>query len=588
VKACHVPRENQHSLARLSPHLFAMRWWLAATFAGVAGLTAVAVVAILTTRSEHAFRNYSSELAVGNTVMAIQVLRERHTPAGLRAAMPGVVASRHLALFVFDARGRLLTQSTSYGTAWSDVPGGMRVVRTVLAGKRYLQEQEGAYGFVLGFRFLHGGGAVLVTYSLQPELRQQFGVVRNDFLHAGLVAFALGATTGLLIATLIALRLGRIARAASAIGEGDFEPSPVRSRFPDEVGVLAASIEQMRRRLSELFHTLESDRQRLKELLDRLDEGVLLVDSELNIEFANNRARELLGVDGHDEDLNLAHGTADSLRRLIEDLFSLRMPNQLRISIDGRSLLVSGIPSIPGGNTAIVVVVDESQRERNEQAQREFATNAAHELRAPLTSIVTAIEMLQTGAKEDPAARDQFLEIVEREADRLTRLTRALLVLARAQARQEVPPSSSIPVASLLDRVAASLPRREGVEIRIDCSRDVTMVGDSDLFEQAISSIASNALEHTEEGSVTMRVRVDGAGQIVIEVIDSGNGIAERERGRVFDRFHRVGERGGFGLGLSIAREAVHSLGGEIELESEVSVGTTVRITIPRSTGEPA
>jgi signal transduction histidine kinase len=95
-------------------------------------------------------------------------------------------------------------------------------------------------------------------------------------------------------------------------------------------------------------------------------------------------------------------------------------------------------------------------------------------------------------------------------------------------------------------------------------------------------------VQHTEAGSVTFRGRREN-GAVVIEVSDTGNGIAASDRARIFERFYRAGDRdGGFGLGLSIAREAVRTLGGEIELESEQSVGTTVRITLaPATEGDP-
>src|SRR4029078_10989196 len=118
--------------------------------------------------------------------------------------------------------------------------------------------------------------------------------------------------------------------------------------------------------------------------------------------------------------------------------FASGRPAELELS-DPRILVVSGIPPAAGGENAIVVVVDESERERNARIQREFATNAAHELRTPLASLVTAVEILRTGAKDDPRARERLLDVIARESDRLTRLSRALLVLARADARDEQP-----------------------------------------------------------------------------------------------------------------------------------------------------
>ena len=210
----------------------------------------------------------------------------------------------------------------------------------------------------------------------------------------------------------------------------------------------------MRAQLSELFRSLESDRDRLERLLDRLNEGVLLVDRDLNVEYANDRARELLSID---EAPGEPTATPSAIRGLAVDLFAADLPEQLRVVTDDRTLVVSGIPPAKGGDSAIVVVFDESQRERNERVQREFATNAAHELRTPLASIVTAVEMLRTGAKDDPAARDEFLDVIARESDRLTRLTRALLVLARAELRDEPPRRARVEVAPLLEQVASSL-----------------------------------------------------------------------------------------------------------------------------------
>jgi signal transduction histidine kinase len=226
------------------------------------------------------------------------------------------------------------------------------------------------------------------------------------------------------------------------------------------------------------------------------------------------------------------------------------------------------------------VIGDQSRRERAERAQRDFATNAAHELRTPLASIVTAIEMLQTGAKDDAEVRDEFLGVIELEAGRLTRLTRALLVLARAEARDETPTLSDVAVGPILKQVAASLAPREGVCLVIDCRPDVLVSGDPDLLEQALSNLALNALQHTDAGTVTLRAQTIGD-DVLIEVMDQGRGIERAQRARVFDRFYRTGESGaGFGLGLAIAQAAAQALGGTIEIDSAPGTGTIVRMRL--------
>ena len=550
-----------------------MRWWLGLAFAGVAALTALAVVTVLNHRSEHAFRKYAEAFAVGRSVVAAEELtRDTSVPALRRDAL-AFSKQRSVRLYVFGANGRLLTGDVSRDVSWPDVPMGREAVSSALAGRRYIHHFHG-YDYVVGIPIHAGAGAAIVTYSRQRGMQTALGIIRDEFLQAALIALAVGAALGLVIATLIARRLRGIADAAEAIGSGDFDV-PVRARFPDEVGSLARSIEGMRGQLEQLFAALRHDRDRLERLLGRLDDGVLLVNRELEVEFANDRARELLGVEDRLD--------AGSAHQLVLDLFRTGAPSHLRLADDARTLELSGIPPLEGGDTAIVVVHDQSQKERNERVQREFATNAAHELRTPLASIVTAVEMLQTGAKEEPAARDEFLEVIANEAARLTRLTRALLVLARADARDEVPRRASVPVAPLLAQVAAALPANGHVRIAVDCPPELTAAADPDLLEQAVSSLAANAVQHSGAGDITIRGRADN-GSVVIEVSDTGDGIAEHERSRIFDRFYRAGERdGGFGLGLSIAREAVGVLGGDIGLESEIGVGTTVRITLERA-----
>jgi two-component system phosphate regulon sensor histidine kinase PhoR len=554
-----------------------MRWWLGLAFAAVAALTAVAVVSVLNSRSEHAFRRYAEEFAVGNSVAASETLKRDTKIVSIQADAASIARHRHLALWVFAADGSPLTPRTSNGLSWSKVPHGIEAKRAALGSNRYIHGRKDGSALVIGLPIHKGAGAALVAYSLRPDLRDQLGIVRNEFFQAAMIAFAVGAALGLLIATLTARRLARIARAASAIGGGDFSVD-LKRRFPDEVGSLALSIDSMRGQLQELFLALERDRARLERLLDRLGDGVLVVDRALTVEFANDRTHELLGpTERLDE---------GPLHRLALALFATGIPVRMRIADDDQILEVSGIPPGEGGDNAIIVVRDESQRERNERTQREFATNAAHELRTPLASIVTAVEMLQTGAKDEPEARDEFLEVIAREAARLTRLTRALLVLARAEVGDEAPRAKSVPVARLLEQVASSLRPREGVEVGVDCPPALAIAGDAELLEQAVSSVASNAVQYTSSGSVMMRGRGEN-GSVVIEVADTGSGIAPRDQRRIFERFYRAGDRdGSFGLGLSIAREAVGALGGEIALDSEVSVGTTVRITLARAEGE--
>ena len=214
---------------------------------------------------------------------------------------------------------------------------------------------------------------------------------------------------------------------------------------------------------------------------------------------------------------------------------------------------------------AVVVFWDVSERDRRERAEREFITNAAHELQTPLAAIVSAIEVLITGAKDVPEDRDRFLGHVEREAARLVRVVRSLLLLARAQMAHESLVTVSVHLRPLLDGIALGLRPRKGIEVVVRCPARLTLTTSPDLLEQAVGNLAANSVRHTLDGRIVLSAkRVDQ--EIVIEVADTGTGIASEDAERLFGRFVRGSARDpeGFGLGLAIVRESVAALGGSV------------------------
>jgi signal transduction histidine kinase len=219
---------------------------------------------------------------------------------------------------------------------------------------------------------------------------------------------------------------------------------------------------------------------------------------------------------------------------------------------------------------------------RQESAEREFVTNAAHELQSPLTAIVSAIEVLQAGAKDTPQ-RDVFLGHIERASARLARLARALLVLARAQTGAESPKTELVSLEALLSDVASWLKTAENVRVDVSCPPEVAVLTNRELVEQAVFNVAENAAKYTAEGRIELAARVVDA-RAEISISDTGPGIPGAEQDRVFERFYRGGGTvdQGSGLGLSIARAAAEAMGGEVELESAVGKGTVVRFRLPQ------
>jgi signal transduction histidine kinase len=215
-----------------------------------------------------------------------------------------------------------------------------------------------------------------------------------------------------------------------------------------------------------------------------------------------------------------------------------------------RTYALAGVPAGGSLGLAVMVVSDVSERDRRERAEREFVANAAHELRTPIAAIAGAVEALEAGAKDEAADRERFLAVVSRQSARLGRLVRALLVLARAQSRDETLRLEPLPLRPLLLEVADSLDPGSRVALSVDCPPDLEVLAQRDLAEQIVVNLAANAVKHTETGTVALAARRLGE-SVVLEVRDSGRGIAAVDQERIFDRFYSGdgAERGAWGWG---------------------------------------
>ena len=231
---------------------------------------------------------------------------------------------------------------------------------------------------------------------------------------------------------------------------------------------------------------------------------------------------------------------------------------------------------------AVATFEDAEDRERRTRAEREFVTNAAHELRTPLTVLASAVEVLKAGAKDDPEARDRFLDHIDRATDRLGQLGRALLTLARTQTGQETAKLDVVALRPLLESIAAEIEPHEGVAVAVTCGSDLAALANRDLLEQALSNITRNAAMYTDTGSISLSARSND-GSVAIDVVDTGPGVSSEDRERITERFYRAAgtEAQGAGLGLSIAAESVSAMGGTLEFEAVEPHGTSVRVRLP-------
>ncbi|WP_370226051.1 sensor histidine kinase [Pararhodobacter marinus] len=344
-------------------------------------------------------------------------------------------------------------------------------------------------------------------------------------------------------------------------------------------------------------------------LLDALPDPAMLVGPERRIVLANPAARELFSAP-------LIGALAFSYIRqpepaaaLEKALAALSQPGLPGVPLEARMiqttptrdtvLRVQAAPILAEGVQPGVLVTlrDISHVEEAEQQRRDFVANVSHEMRSPLTVLAGFIETLKGPAREDPVATANFLDIMEREAQRMTRLVSDLLSLSRVEGEERVRPRDRVSMSEVLRATLAALrPQFEDAGVRVDFTDlpDVPPIaGDRDQLVQVFRNLVENALKYGGSGGrveVGMRLIEQMPGftgpVIKVDVRDFGDGIDAIHLPRLTERFYRVdGHRsramGGTGLGLAIVKHIVNRHRGRFAIRSTRGEGSTFSVTLP-------
>lgn len=250
--------------------------------------------------------------------------------------------------------------------------------------------------------------------------------------------------------------------------------------------------------------------------------------------------------------------------------------------------------SLGESHGALCAFEDITEQELIGQFRRDFVANVSHELRTPLTTLVGFIETLKGAARDDPAARDRFLSIMEREAGRMSRLVEDLLSLSKVEAQERQRPTAPVDVAELVNASVASFrPAATEAGLRLEILGTDTapcIPGDADQLMQVLQNLIENAIKYGAAGRrVTIALHApDDDSMLRIDVIDEGNGIEPMHLPRLTERFYRVDdhrsrEKGGTGLGLAIVKHIVSRHRGRLDIGSAPGKGTRFSVFLPGS-----
>lgn len=428
-------------------------------------------------------------------------------------------------------------------------------------------------------------------------LAQLYTVQMLNLWGAVALAFSCSAFLAWIMYKRIISPLEEMAAIAQDMARGNLDQE-IRIYAQDEIGDLARSINYMARQLKNNIDDVTSEKNRIQAILSSMADGVIAMDNWGRVILINPVVEEIFGI-------TLAASRGKNILRVIRNYELERLLNQALES--GRSIqrqiqILTPEPRIfrvhitPLQNTGtdqggvVALLRDITERKRLEEMRSEFVANVSHELRTPLTSIRGFTETLLDGALDDPKVARQFLEIINTETERLSRLIDELLNLSKIEDGRAVPNRQPLKMGELIHRAVAILQPRaveKDLTIKIDLPENLPVVqGDPDMISQVLINLIDNAVSYTQPGGEICISAAAVQNELKVDVQDTGIGIPPESLSRVFERFYRVDkarsrEQGGTGLGLSIVKHIIDAHRGSVQVESKVGKGSTFSFLLP-------
>ena len=420
-------------------------------------------------------------------------------------------------------------------------------------------------------------------------------------INSGILIALIAALISLWVSRRISRPLVEMKRGAERFAGGELD-----RRLPvykgEEMGGLAEAMNQMAAQLNDRLQTVVSQRNEQEAVLASMIEGVLAVDHQERILRINQAAATLLGTNPE-----LAVGRSlqevvrkPELQRFITESLQSRTSIEADMTLlyqgEERFLQTHGTPLRGSdGQTigALIVIRDVTRLRRLENLRRDFVANVSHELRTPITAIKGAVETLLAGANENPEDSQRFLEIANRQSDRLNAIIEDLLSLSRLERDAESDEVARtherlLPILESALQSCSSVAKSREVDVNLFCSEELVANVNSALLEQAVINLVDNAIKYSESRNfVTVESWQEGE-QVMIKVQDRGQGISKAHLPRLFERFYRVDAArsravGGTGLGLAIVKHIVQAHNGGVTVHSTPGEGSVFTISLPVS-----
>lgn len=350
--------------------------------------------------------------------------------------------------------------------------------------------------------------------------------------------------------------------------------------LPPAITVGVNSIEELRQRALEIW----TEREQMDLVLSEIREGVLAISPDDVVLLANDRAKEFLTLK---DDIVGEEVSQKKFPKPARNVLKAAMKQEVTEQVwkegakpERRYFELLGFP-MKEHLGALLVIRDITKLRRLERVRKDFIANISHELRTPVTVILMNVETLLDDEMMDLQTQKRFLDAIQRNSVRLSRLLNDLLDLSRIEAGQYALNLQEYPIRPIVEQVCRSLEERflaKNQKMIIEIEEQSYAFFDRQALEQVLTNFVENAIKYTPNETTILIRNIEKNGCMRIEVEDNGTGIALKHQPRLFERFYRVDkgrskEAGGTGLGLAIVRHLAETMGGKVGMRSAISGG---------------
>lgn len=347
----------------------------------------------------------------------------------------------------------------------------------------------------------------------------------------------------------------------------------------DELGQLGKTFNNMADQLQSKINEVVDKQNRLESILKSMQSGVIAVDNNDKIITINPYAQKIFGINTDVSGKPLSECIEDKrvkeiLNNDIVDATQVKIKKPFRRFLKiKKATVINGYKRIG----KVIAIQDITEMKRLENMRSQFVANVSHELKTPLTSIKGFAETLRY--VEDEETKLKFLDIIDKETERLTRLISDILVLSDLENNPTEELEGFFPDEIINDAVniLSDHAKKKDIDVTFKSSNDNYILGQKDKFLQVAINIIENSIKYSNEGAKVDINSFSNKGYYYLSVKDNGIGIPEEDLPRIFERFYRVDKArksGGTGLGLAIVKHIVKSFGGDIEVKSKLGEGT--------------